>query len=350
MDRKAIASALSGGTSAPAGDFFTSFRPYERSDYDGGTRYGFQQSELDRIKADNYTAPSLMMPAGYGGDNDPVGNENYGSAPAAHMYSTAAFVRDNYGKTVGADSFMTIKDFAPGRENTKNGYYYGVLPDGKEGAGYSAVKLQKSGDGYKVVGADAWDELQESDSGQFFGLIASIALMAFGFPGALAAGMGGGTAGAIGAGAIMGATSSALTGGDPLKGAVLGGVGGGIGSYMDANPVFDGGSKALANQVTKGAVTGLAKSALTKGDIANGILSGAAGGAINTYVPTGKDASFTDVAANILGKQAVGGLLNQSKEVKATDLVTPQTNTGTTNTSWSWPTNHRQAIATALRG
>jgi len=50
-----------------------------------------------------------------------------------------------------------------------------------------------------------------------------------------------GTAATIAGGAVIGAGTSALTGGDPLKGAVLGGLGAGAGDYLGsaANTKFD---------------------------------------------------------------------------------------------------------------
>jgi hypothetical protein len=90
-----------------------------------------------------------------------------------------------------------------------------------------------------------------------------------------------GTAATIAGGAVIGGGTAALTGGDPLKGALLGGLGGGAGDYFGsaANSAFDmglgtTGQNLLGNSLV-GGVAGAASG--------QGFLKGAASGALGTY-------------------------------------------------------------------
>lgn len=90
-----------------------------------------------------------------------------------------------------------------------------------------------------------------------------------------------GTAATIAGGAVIGGGTAALTGGDPLKGALLGGLGGGAGEYLGsaANSTFDmglgtTGQNLLGNSLV-GGVAGAASG--------QGFLKGAATGALGTY-------------------------------------------------------------------
>jgi hypothetical protein len=110
-----------------------------------------------------------------------------------------------------------------------------------------------------------------------------------------------GTAATIAGGAVIGGGTAALTGGDPLKGALLGGLGGGAGEYLGsaANSTFDmglgtTGQNLLGNSLV-GGVAGAASG--------QGFLKGAATGALGTYAgqALGDAAGNASVAAG--GKQ-----------------------------------------------
>ena len=90
-----------------------------------------------------------------------------------------------------------------------------------------------------------------------------------------------GTAATIAGGAVIGAGTSALTGGDPLKGAVLGGLGAGAGDYLGsaANTKFDLNLGTTGQNVLGNALIGGAAGAAS----GQGFLKGAATGALGTY-------------------------------------------------------------------
>lgn len=75
-------------------------------------------------------------------------------------------------------------------------------------------------------------------------------------------------------GALQGAGTSALTGGDIGKGALLGGLGGGLGAGVSSG-LKDIGVSGLANSALTGAATGAAKSAVGGGNALTGGLMGA---------------------------------------------------------------------------
>jgi len=81
--------------------------------------------------------------------------------------------------------------------------------------------------------------------------------------------------------AVIGGLSSALTGGDPLKGALMGGLGGGLGGAV-GEFVAPGASPFMQSLAGSGLV-GAASGALTGGDPIKGALQGVAGGAIGQY-------------------------------------------------------------------
>jgi hypothetical protein len=81
--------------------------------------------------------------------------------------------------------------------------------------------------------------------------------------------------------AVIGGLSSALTGGDPLKGAFMGGLGGGLGGAV-GEFVAPGASPFMQSLAGSGLV-GAASGALTGGDPLKGALQGVAGGAIGQY-------------------------------------------------------------------
>jgi hypothetical protein len=81
--------------------------------------------------------------------------------------------------------------------------------------------------------------------------------------------------------AVIGGLSSALTGGDPIKGAFMGGLGGGLGGEI-GSLVAPGASPFMQSLAGSGLV-GAASGALTGGDPIKGALQGVAGGAIGQY-------------------------------------------------------------------
>jgi hypothetical protein len=83
-------------------------------------------------------------------------------------------------------------------------------------------------------------------------------------------------------GAIIGGASSALTGGDPLKGALMGGLGGGLGSAVGgaANNALGLGLGQTGQAILGGGLVGGAAGAATGQGFVKGALQGVAGGAI----------------------------------------------------------------------
>jgi hypothetical protein len=94
-------------------------------------------------------------------------------------------------------------------------------------------------------------------------------------------GFSGVAASAVG-GALIGGASSALTGGDPLKGALMGGLGGGLGGMAGgaANKAFDLGLGQTGQNLLGGALVGGAAGAATGQGFAKGALQGAVGSGI----------------------------------------------------------------------
>jgi len=90
-----------------------------------------------------------------------------------------------------------------------------------------------------------------------------------------------GTAAAMLGQAAIGGITSALTGGDPVKGALMGGISGGLGTTLGAG-VSDAlglGLGATGQSILGGGLTGALSSALTGGNPLKGALAGAAGSA-----------------------------------------------------------------------
>lgn len=85
---------------------------------------------------------------------------------------------------------------------------------------------------------------------------------------ALTTAFGGGTLGAMGAGATLGGVTSGISGGDPLKGALMGGVGGALAPALS--------SVGVTNPIAQGAISGGIKSTLSGADPITGVISGAA--------------------------------------------------------------------------
>jgi hypothetical protein len=90
-----------------------------------------------------------------------------------------------------------------------------------------------------------------------------------------------GTAATMVGGAVIGGGTAALTGGDPLKGALLGGLGGGLGEYVGgaANTGLGLDLGAAGQNILGNALVG-GVSGVASGD---GFLKGAATGALGTY-------------------------------------------------------------------
>jgi len=121
--------------------------------------------------------------------------------------------------------------------------------------------------------------------------------MALGAVGALAApfaigAIGGLTGlGAVGSGALYGAGTGALTsaigGGDPLKGALVGGLGGGLGQYAGGTALIKGISNPALRGAAIGGITGAATggagAALYGGDPLKGALSGGIAGGLGGF-------------------------------------------------------------------
>lgn len=93
-----------------------------------------------------------------------------------------------------------------------------------------AQALEKFGAAPTQFAAEDWSE-RKGSSGFFSGGLGQLVLVGASMFGApyLSGLLGGGLAGAVGSGAIIGGGGAALTGGNVLKGALLGGLGGGIG-------------------------------------------------------------------------------------------------------------------------
>jgi hypothetical protein len=90
-----------------------------------------------------------------------------------------------------------------------------------------------------------------------------------------------GTAATMAGSAVIGGTTAALTGGDPLKGALLGGLGAGAGDYFGsaANKAFDMGLGTAGQNVLGSSLVGGVAGAAS----GQGFLKGAATGALGAY-------------------------------------------------------------------
>lgn len=109
--------------------------------------------------------------------------------------------------------------------------------------------------------------------------------------GALGATALGGALGSVGTGALYGAGTGALTsavgGGDPLKGALVGGLGGGLGQYAGGTDLIKGISDPALRGAAVGGITGAATggagAALHGGDPLKGALSGGIAGGLGGF-------------------------------------------------------------------
>jgi hypothetical protein len=131
----------------------------------------------------------------------------------------------------------------------------------------------------------------------------------------------------IAASALTGGVGSALSGGDPLKGALMGGISGGLTQGMSGwNPT----DSALANSAIKGAITGSAKGLVT-GDPLQGALTGGISGGLNQYLNANLPSNLKWAASPVssIGTQlATKGKVNPYAVIQqwGSALNRPQTN------------------------
>lgn len=121
-----------------------------------------------------------------------------------------------------------------------------------------------------------------------------------------------GTAATIVGGAVFGGATSALTGGDPLKGALLGGLGAGLGNVAGgfANKTLGLGLGDFGQAVLGSGLVGAGGAALTGGDPLKGALIGAAGGALGQYAGNLGGGLSGGLGAGVTaGGQAAGNML-----------------------------------------
>jgi hypothetical protein len=123
-------------------------------------------------------------------------------------------------------------------------------------------------------------------------------------------------------GAAMGGGSAALTGGDPLKGALLGGLTGGAGAGI-------GGALSGATAGTNAALTAAGTEAATSAAMANALPAStmaatpAATSAMTSGLPAGQSFMQAGQAANsALANQAVTGAMNQALPLSANAGIT----------------------------
>ena len=118
--------------------------------------------------------------------------------------------------------------------------------------------------------------------------------------------------------AVIGGVSSALTGGDPLKGALMGGLGGGLGGEI-GSLVAPGASPFMQSLAGSGLV-GAASGALTGGDPIKGALQGVAGGAIGQYFGAPAGPTAFEQGVNSAGK-SFGNALTAGYDPKTSAQV-----------------------------
>ncbi len=122
-----------------------------------------------------------------------------------------------------------------------------------------------------------------------------------------------GTTAAVVGGGLVGAGTAAITGGDPLKGALMGGISGGIGD-VTGNFVNEGLnlglSQPMAATLGSGLVGGVAGE-LTGGDFLSGALQGAGGQLLKNAAPGGAPTNAFEAAlqsgANTGGNMLIAG-------------------------------------------
>ena len=164
------------------------------------------------------------------------------------------------------------------------------------------------------------------------GGITTIATMGFGAPLAAsmqAAGMSAVTAATVSnavVGAAAGGTTAAITGGDPLKGALLGGAGGAIGGYSSTLSKT-GGLLSTSNMVNTAGKTALA--AVSGGDPVATLASSVAGGAAGAAT----DSPFVGQLASQATRQLVGNHSAQAAQQPRTAQASSTKNTQSTQST-----------------
>jgi len=118
--------------------------------------------------------------------------------------------------------------------------------------------------------------------------------------------------------AVIGGVSSALTGGDWKKGALMGGLGGGLGGAV-GEFVAPGASPFMQSLAGSGLV-GAASGALTGGDPIKGALQGVAGGAIGQYFGGPAGPTAFEQGVNSAGK-SFGNALTAGYDPKTSALT-----------------------------
>ena len=163
------------------------------------------------------------------------------------------------------------------------------------------------------------------DDGDIFATLLPIAISFF------APGLGtaiGTTLGASGIGAsmlgagIIGGVSSALTGGDPIKGAFMGSLGAGFGDYLGgaASNAFGLDLGSTGQAILGNSLVGAGSSALTGGDPIKGALQGVAGGAIGQYFGGPAGPTAFEQGVNAAGK-SFGNALTAGYDPKTAALT-----------------------------
>lgn len=156
------------------------------------------------------------------------------------------------------------------------------------------------------------DDLFE-DAGDFLGAVAPIALsfIAPGIGTAIGSALGAsGAAASMLGGAVLGGATSALTGGDPLRGAVMGGLGGGLGTAVGgaASDALGLGLGATGQAILGSGLVGGAAGALSGQGFAKGALQGAVGQTIGGAVGGSSGGTFGNMmTAGYDPKSAVVG-------------------------------------------
>lgn len=118
--------------------------------------------------------------------------------------------------------------------------------------------------------------------------------------------------------AVIGGVSSALTGGDPLKGALMGGLGGGLGGEIGS--FLAPGSSPFMQSLAGSGVVGGISGALTGGDPIKGALQGVAGGAIGQYFGAPAGPTAFEQGVNSAGK-SFGNALTAGYDPKTSAQV-----------------------------
>ena len=164
------------------------------------------------------------------------------------------------------------------------------------------------------------------------GGITTIATMGFGAPLAAsmqATGYSAGTAAVVSnaiVGAATGGTTAAITGGDPLKGALLGGAGGAIGGYASTLSKT-GGLLSTSNMVNTAGKTALA--AVSGGDPVATLASSVAGSAAGAAT----DSPFVGQLASQATRQLVGNHSAQAEQQPRTAQTSSKKNTQSTQST-----------------